>query len=78
MNEVDKNYVWFKENLKELLKKYKNKYIVISNQEVIFSCTTMEEAVNFASELDMGNFIIQECSKEEEKNIQVFHTRAIF
>lgn len=37
MNEVDRNYKWFKANLKELLKKYKGQYIVIANQEVIFA-----------------------------------------
>lgn len=78
MNNVDKNYEWFKNNKKELLKKYKNKYIVISNQEVLFSDNDIEKAITFASELEVGNFIIQKCEKEDESTIQVFHTRAIF
>ncbi|CDF11579.1 putative uncharacterized protein [Mycoplasma sp. CAG:776] len=78
MNEVDRNYKWFKANLKELLKKYKGQYIVIANQEVIFASKEEQKAITYASELEMGTFIIQKCEKEDQNSIQVFHTRAIF
>lgn len=76
MNEIDKNYKWFEENKKDLLKKYKNKFVVIHNQEVVYSTDIFENAVTFASELKLGTFIIQKVEKNE--TIQVFHTRAIF
>ena len=76
MNEVDRNYKWFEDHKKELLKKYSDKYIVIHNQEVVYSTDTFENAVTFASELELGTFIIQKVEKDE--TIQVFHTRAIF
>lgn len=78
MNEVDRNYNWYKKNLTRLLKEYKNKYIVIKDEQILFSSDNMEQAVTFASELELGTFIIQKCEKEDETNIQVFHTRAIF
>ena len=34
---VNENYNWFKENLKELIKDYDNKYIVIKNKKIL-SC----------------------------------------
>lgn len=33
MNEIDKNYKWFEEYKKELLKEYKNQYVVIKNNK---------------------------------------------
>ncbi len=76
MNEIDKNYKWFEEHKKELLKDYKNQYVVIKKQQVIFSSNLFDEAVEFASKLELGTFIIQKVEKNE--TIQVFHSRAIF
>lgn len=75
MNNVDKNYQWFEENKKELLKKYKDQYIVICKEQVLFNSDSFEKAVTFASELELGTFIIQKV--ESEETVQVFHTRAI-
>ena len=75
MNNVDKNYQWFEENKKELLKKYKDQYIVICEEQVLFNSDSFEKAVTFASELELGTFIIQKV--ESEETVQVFHTRAI-
>ena len=76
MNEIDKNYKWFEEHKKELLKDYKNQYVVIKKQQVIFSSNLFDEAVEFASKLELGTFIIQKVEKNE--TIQVFHSWAIF
>lgn len=72
---IDKNYEWFESNKKELLKTYKNKYVVIMEEKVIFDSENMEDAITFASELELGTFIIQKVEKKEEP--QVFHTRVI-
>lgn len=76
MNKVDMNYKWFEENKKELLKKYKDEYVVIHNQKVVFNSDVFEKAVTYASELELGTFIIQKVEKED--TIQVFHTRTLF
>ena len=76
MNGIDKNYKWFEEHKKELLKDYKNQYVVIKKQQVIFSSNLFDEAVEFASKLELGTFIIQKVEKNE--TIQVFHSMAIF
>ena len=75
MNNVDKNYQWFEKNKKELLIKYKDQYIVICEEQVLFNSDSFEKAVTFASELELGTFIIQKV--ESEETVQVFHTRAI-
>ena len=75
MNNVDKNYQWFEKNKKVLLKKYKDQYIVICEEQVLFNSDSFEKAVTFASELELGTFIIQKV--ESEETVQVFHTRAI-
>lgn len=72
---IDKNYEWFEENKKDLLKKYKNEYVVITEEKVVFNSEKIEDAITFASELELGTFIIQKVERNEEP--QVFHTRVI-
>lgn len=75
MNDVDKNYDYFEKNIDDLLKKYKNKYIVVYNEQVVFSNTSMDEVLEYAkNNLEQGTYIVQKCEKPDD-NIQVFYTR---
>lgn len=76
MNQVDINYKWFEENKQELLKKYKNKFLVIKEKKVIRTTSTMEDAIEYSKNLELGTFIIQKVEKKE--TAQVFHTRVRF
>lgn len=77
MTKIDKNYEWFKKNSKILQKKYKNKYVVIVDENVVDVKDSFEEAIKEAEKYGLGNFIVQKV-ENDEGNIQVFHTRAIF
>ena len=60
--EQKESLIWFKDKLPELLKKYKDKEIVIVNKEVIGVFDDFIEAYNFAIKKghQEGDFIIQE------------------
>ena len=75
---IDKNYEWFEKNYDELQKKYKNKYLVVQNQKVLKVFSTMEDAIDFSEDLELGSYIIQKCAKNKEDLIQIFHTRVRF
>jgi hypothetical protein len=60
---MNKNYEYFSDNLKELVKKYAGKFVVIKNQNVISSYDTFDEAytITIMTE-ELGDFIIQHCT----------------
>lgn len=75
MNDIDKNYDYFEKNITGLLGKYKNKYIVIHDEKVVFCDSDMNKALEYAgNNLTPGTYIIQKCEKPDD-NIQVFYTR---
>lgn len=75
---IEENYKWFEENYEELQKKYKNKFLVIKDKKVIKATSSMEEAINYSNNLELGTYIIQKCAKNKDDLIQVFHTRVRF
>ena len=60
--EQKESLIWFKGELPELLKKYKDKEVVIVNKKVIGAFDDFVEAYNFAIKKghSEGSFIIQE------------------
>lgn len=78
MKEIDKNYEFFKNNKKNINKKFANKYLIISNEEVIFADNSKDKVIEFAKELQAGSYIIQKSELSEEKQTQTFHTRVRF
>lgn len=66
-------------NRDELVKKYNGKVIVIKNQKVIGQYDSELEAVLEASKTDeMGTFLVQRCSPDENSFTQTFHSRVTF
>lgn len=75
---LDKEYKYYKDNQNELVKKYKNKVIVIIGNEVVGvyddERTAYQESI---TKHKIGTFLIQKCVPSEEA-VQTFHSRAIF
>ena len=67
---VNENYDWFKENLKELIKDYDDKYIVIKDKKILSSYDSYAQAYHDTiTKEKIGTFIIQLCSLDEDKTI---------
>jgi hypothetical protein len=72
---VEKNYIWFKQNLPELVKSYDDKHIVIKDEKLLAAYGTFEEAFNETIKTEKpGTFIIQLCSMDKEKTTIKFYT----
>lgn len=77
---LEKEFEYFKENHERLFREYPNKYLVIKDNNVLYSEDTLEDALNQAvsSGLEVGTFLIQLCGKGEGSYTQTFHSRVIF
>jgi len=73
---LEKEYKYYEEHKKELLEKYKDRFIVIVNQKVISDYSSREEALSKTVEIyELGKFLIQKITDQEEEIIQRFHSR---
>ncbi|MCK9209955.1 MAG: DUF5678 domain-containing protein [Ignavibacteriaceae bacterium] len=64
---------------KELVEKYKGKFLVIKGEKVVGDYDSFENALDHSQKnFELGTFLIQECLPGEENYTQTFHTRAIF
>jgi hypothetical protein len=74
------NYDWFQKNLPELEKQYGDKYIVIKDKQVIAAFENQREAFeNMKIRKEKpGTFIIQLCSTDESKVLNIFHSTVSF
>jgi len=76
--DLKKEFDFYVQNQKELVKKYNGKFIVIKNQKVIEVYDSEAEAYQKAQEKnDLGTFLIQKCSSGEESYTQTFHSRIL-
>jgi hypothetical protein len=76
---TEENYAWFQENLPELEKQYGDKYIVIKNKSVIGSYDSQRDAfIDMKGKEVPGTFIIQLCSTDESKVLNIFHSLVSF
>ncbi|PKL35840.1 MAG: hypothetical protein CVV44_20190 [Spirochaetae bacterium HGW-Spirochaetae-1] len=72
---LDKEYSYFNEHRKEFVEKYKGKFIVIKDNDVLGVYDTIQDALTITTQkYPVGSFLVQECVPEE-KTIQHFHTR---
>jgi hypothetical protein len=76
---LDKEFEYYLDNQKELVKKYNNKFIVIKNNAVIGSYDSEGEAyIETLKKEELGTFLIQHCLPGEESHTITFHSRVIF
>lgn len=78
--EQDANFRFFTDNHELIYQSYPDQFVVIKDQKVIFAFATFEEALaeTFKQKLELGTFLIQECTKGKDAYTQTFHSRAIF
>ena len=75
MDNLDKEYQFFKEKKDELLAKYENKFVVIRGQEVITAYDDMVTAIEETQKkYELGTFLVQHVTQEDE--VALFHSRA--
>lgn len=74
--EIKNNYDYYMNHRDELIEKYLEKYLIISNEQIVFVAENLEEAIEYAKTLSVGTYIIQKCEKDTET--QTFHTRVRF
>ena len=77
---LSRDFSFFKENQQALFKEYPGKYLVIRDCAVIDSADTFEDALGKAQSkgLEVGTFLIQHCTGNEDSYTQMFHSRVIF
>lgn len=76
---LDKEFKYYLNNQKELVKNYNGKYIVIKDEKVLDSYDTIAEAYNEASaNHKVGTFLIQFVSPGNKSYTQTFHSRVDF
>ena len=77
-NNLQKEFEYFKANQKELVEKYKGKFLVIKDQVVQGFYNTEIEAYKEAQKrFELGTFLIQQCLPGEESYTQTFHSRVV-
>jgi len=74
-NQLLKEFEYYLEHKEQLVKQYKDKFVVIKDGEVIGSYTTREEAVEITSKTnELGTFLVQLVIEGEEQ-VQRFYSR---
>lgn len=80
MDKLTEAYNFYKENLSELLKEFKGKFLVIMDNEVKGSFETQADAYYFAtSKFVDGHFLIQKVTDDNEDSEieRTFHSRVL-
>lgn len=76
---LEKEFKYYIKNQKELVKKYRGKYIVIKDEKVIGSYESEIEAIEKTSKKEeLGTFLVQKCEPGVESYTQTFHSRITF
>lgn len=76
MSSLQAEFEYYLKNQKELVKKYKGKYLVIKDREVKGDFESELDAYGFASKsFEPGTFLIQPCLPGEESYTQTFYSR---
>ena len=76
---LEKEFKYYLEHQKELLKQYNGRVIVIMGEKVIGDYDTEAEAYTETSKSHkLGTFLIQVCKPGSDTYTQTFHSRAVF
>ena len=80
MEKLDKNFEYFIDNHDKIFKEYPNQFVVIQDCKVVAFGATFDEALARTEEmgLELGTFLIQECTAGTAAYTQTFHSRVIF
>lgn len=71
-------FEFYKSKQKELVEKYRGRYIVIAGKKILGSYETQEEAVTETVKTHkLGSFLVHFVESGEENYTQTFHSRII-
>lgn len=75
---LEKEFKYYLDHQEDLIKKYKGRYIVIRNDEVIGDYSTESDAYEQSKKkYKVGSFLIQLCSPGKSDYTSTFHSRVI-
>lgn len=76
---IDKSYEYYKTHQNELTKQYLYRFLVISENNIIWDYDSQEQAYFEAIKTHKPwTFIIQQCLPKEEEEKVIFHSRVCF
>jgi len=77
---LDKEFKYYLDHQDKLLKKYNNRFVVITGEKVVGDYDSFEQALlqSIEKKYELGTFLIQECTAGEDAYTQTFHSRVIF
>lgn len=76
----NENFKYFIDHHDEIYKEHPNQYVIIYDKQVRGSADSFEGALALALDngLELGHFLIQECTEGDDGYTQTFHTRVVF
>jgi hypothetical protein len=75
---LQNEFQWYLEHQNELVEKYNGKYLVISNNAVLYSSENKDDAYeNGVEKLGAGKFILQLCTPGTDAYTMTFHTHRV-
>lgn len=75
---LEKEFKWYLNHQDELVKSYNRKYLVISDNKVVYSSANKDKAYQKGIEmLGLGKFILQLCTPGNEAYTMTFHTHRV-
>ena len=80
VSKLEKEFQFFTDNHDVIYQEYPNKYVVIYNESVVLAADSFDNALKEAIDrgLELGEFLIQQCTEGDSGYTQIFHSRAIF
>lgn len=76
---LETEFKYYKDNQEELVKRYKDKFLVIAGNEIAGVYNTQLEAYTEAKKkYEPGRFLIQHCLPGKNSTTQTYHSRVIF
>ena len=79
MMTLEKEFKYYLDNQKQLIKDYQGKYLVVKNEQVIDAYGSQEEAIQETMKThQLGTFLVQYVQADGKNILQTFHSRVIF
>ena len=79
IEKLEKEFKYFLDHQKDLVKKYRGKHIVIVGKKVIDAYDSELEAIEKTKEKHkLGTFLVQKCEPGEESYTRTYHSRVAF
>jgi hypothetical protein len=76
---LEREFQYYLDHQKELVKRYNGKFIVIKNAQVLGAFDTELEAIQETTKKHtLGTFLVQKCEAGTESYTQQYHSRAVF